>query len=281
MDTTEQSGTSAPFAWQMSGLTDVGLRRESNEDCIHVDEKLGLVILADGMGGHQGGEVASAMAITAIRETIEASALRESGQSPWQGRSSAQLQELLAEAVQKANHRIFALAEADARYEGMGTTVVVALCTGQHLVYGHAGDSRLYRCQSGQLQQMSRDHSLVNELVDKGFYTEEQARQSARKNVITRALGTAENVQLDCAVTELLTGERYLLCSDGLSDLCSNSEMLALLQAHESPQVCCQALIDAANANGGRDNISVILLDILPASSAARLRRSLQRLFKV
>ena len=131
------------------------------------------------------------------------------------------------------------------------------------------------------LEQLSRDHSLVNELVDKGFYTEEEARQSTRKNVITRALGTSDKVKVDIGEDEPRQNDRYLFCSDGLSDLCSDEEMLSIIGEHPDPVACCQALVNAANANGGKDNISVVIMDIqLPDPAPGKIRKTLGWLLK-
>lgn len=219
---------SDPISWKVGGVSDVGLKRDLNEDSIFFSEDLGLIILADGMGGHQGGEVASAMAIDTIRGAlVKHTAPPEL--EPWSGKGPAQLQEIITLAVEAANEAIYTAAQQDVRFQGMGTTVVLAVSDGIRVLFAHVGDSRLYRWRSGTLTQLTRDHSLVNELVDKGFYTEEEARHAPQKNVITRALGTHEKVLVDINESALLVGDRYLFCSDGLSDLCSDEEMAGLL----------------------------------------------------
>jgi PPM family protein phosphatase len=236
---------------QMSGHTDAGQVRDSNEDAILWDAEAGWALLADGMGGHMAGEVASHLAV----ETLE-SHLGAIGSN---GKGSEL--ERLREAVQEANRRIHAQAGADVRCHNMGTTVVAALFRDATLTCAHVGDSRLYRYSGGELEQISHDHSLVQELVDEGMLSSEEAAESSHKNVITRALGLEATVEADLLQVPLHAGELYLLCSDGLSDMIPNAELTALLQGDKLDDMA-HKLVAEANRRGGTDNISVILVRI-------------------
>ena len=247
------------YSWEAAGLTDVGMKREINEDSIFLDAGLGLLILADGMGGHASGEVASAMAVASIQDAL---GLVDGARPDWTETGGEQLQEKIDTATVAANAAIHSAAGMDARYQGMGTTVVLAICNGKSLVYGHVGDSRLYRLRKGSLKQLTRDHSLISDLVEKGFYTEEEAKSATQKNVITRALGNEDTVKVDTAQTSLKKGDIYLLCSDGLTDLVDDEEIAEIIENRSSLDAACKALVDSANASGGKDNVSVILLAV-------------------
>jgi PPM family protein phosphatase len=236
---------------QMSGHTDTGQVRDSNEDAILWNAARGWAVLADGMGGHMAGEVASRLAV----ETLEThlGAMSEDGKG-------GEL-ERLREAVLEANRQIHAQAAADVRCHNMGTTIVATLFHEGTLTCAHVGDSRLYRYSDGKLEQLSRDHSLVQELVDEGMLSTEEAAQSSHKNVITRALGLEEKVAADVLQTPVHAGELYLLCSDGLSDKIPDAELVGLLQGDDLDDMV-RKLVAEANRRGGEDNISVILARI-------------------
>jgi len=242
---------SKPSVQEMTGLSDVGRVREHNEDAIRWDAQAGWAILADGMGGHLAGEVASEMAI----ETI-ADRLSELGDA-----DPSRLDELLRTAVSEANGAIHTRAQADLHCHNMGTTVVTVLVRQGWLHCAHVGDSRLYRFNDEGLVLLTHDHSLVQELVDEGMMSSAEAAGSVHKNVITRALGLEATVEVDLLQLPVAAGDLFLLCSDGLSDPLAESAMARLL-AGGALAPMARALVDEANVQGGGDNISLILLRV-------------------
>jgi len=248
------------------GVSDVGLNREHNEDSISWDINLGLIMLADGMGGHNAGEVASELAVTAIRDALLDVLTPEIVNS-----KIIKCDEALREAVIYANEEIHEQANRQAECAGMGTTVVITLFHDDKVTYAHVGDSRIYRLRRGEFRQMTQDHSLVQEMIDNGYLSQEEAMISSSRNLITRALGIAPEIEVDVTTEELDEDDVYLLCSDGLSDLVSEKDMAAILidQRHNLG-VASQQLVDAANERGGTDNISVILVAMQEAFSDER-----------
>jgi serine/threonine protein phosphatase PrpC len=239
----------------MMGQTDAGQRRQNNEDAFAVVPDIGLAILADGMGGHQAGEVASAMAIDIIKRSLTArlaQGLRKTAGATPEANA-------VGEALELANGAIVEAAAANRSYAGMGSTAVVALFHADRVTVGHVGDSRLYRLRAGQLTQLTEDHSMVQELVRRGFLTPEQARSSEQKNIITRALGVDATVQPDVQEHKVREGDLYLLCSDGLHDMVPDRRIEALLRAENQPAAAARQLIAEANARGGEDNVTVVL----------------------
>ncbi|MGQ0710907.1 MAG: Stp1/IreP family PP2C-type Ser/Thr phosphatase [Rhodoferax sp.] len=237
--------------------TDPGRARENNEDSAVFDENTALMVLADGMGGYNAGEIASGMA-TAFIKTELSRWLQETG-------SAAALREVrraMEICVENANLSIFNAANSNAAYAGMGTTLVVGAFRADKLLVGHIGDSRCYRWREGQLQQITKDHSLIQEQIDAGLITEEQASQSNIKNLVTRAVGVDEMVLLEINEHQVQVGDWYLLCSDGLSDMVDDAAIARILAQGQDLSACAQALVDTANANGGRDNITVILSEV-------------------
>ncbi|MFD0668124.1 Stp1/IreP family PP2C-type Ser/Thr phosphatase [Ramlibacter sp. MAHUQ-53] len=235
-------------------LTDRGLTRANNEDAVFVDAAHGLAVLADGMGGYNAGEVASGMATSLLAEHL-GRWLEDAGPSP-DGRD---LRRALQACVAEANRAIFDAAQANAHYAGMGTTLVVAVFQEARVVVGHIGDSRLYRLRGGHLVRITRDHSLLQEQLDAGLITPQQAAVSVHRNLVTRAMGVDEAVLLEVAEHRVEPGDCYLLCSDGLSDMVDDASIATLMAADVSPDARARLLVDAANARGGRDNISVLL----------------------
>ena len=245
---------------EVTGVTDVGKIRSHNEDSIGTDISMGLVVLADGMGGYKAGEVASAIAVNILMESVKESLPKltpgeideESGYS----RESLLVQEV----IQEANHAIFQTAQSQPQCAGMGTTLVAAMFYDDRMTVAHIGDSRLYRQRKGQLEQITVDHSLLQELVDKGFYTPEEAKESLNKNLVTRAMGIDESVTADLQEEVVVPDDVYLLCSDGLTDLVDDDEISATLEKYDaSLQEAAETLVQLANDKGGKDNISVIL----------------------
>ena len=247
--------------WEFIGGSDVGRERAHNEDAILVDAERKLVVLADGMGGYQAGEVASQLAVDVVREDSSDATLTESDLGridPETGISVAMRQ--LRGAIEKANNRICSVARGREELNGMGTTIVAARFYDGRVGIAHVGDSRCYRWRENVLEQLTRDHSYVQDQLEKGLISEEEAKNSQQKNLITRALGIDAIAEADVKEYRTRPGDVYLLCSDGLSDLVDDQTIEAKLCADPSPPERVKVLIDAANANGGRDNISVIVV---------------------
>lgn len=263
-----QIESSLADALEIVRVTDVGLIRELNEDTVASDEAYGIVVLADGMGGYKAGEVASEMAVLSITaEVIEAldSCNQEediTSSSGYFGEMQAEAQMLL-NAVNNANARIFEVSQSVPECEGMGTTLVLGIFADNQLLVGHIGDSRLYRLRNQKLMQFTEDHSLLQEQINAGLITKEQAKFSANKNLVTRALGVDPTVELTLQAHDVAVGDIYLLCSDGLTDLVADEDIEAILNTSaESLDKTAQELVQLANENGGLDNISVILVRI-------------------
>lgn len=228
-----------------SGLTDVGRERDHNEDTFLVDEALGLFLVADGMGGHRAGEVASALARDTVHEFVKNS-------------SDAPRSDLLDQAIRRANQRVVREGNSNRSQKGMGTTIVALVTDGDALVIAHAGDSRCYRFRDGALQRMTRDHSLIEELG--GDDPAVMAALASYSNVITRALGTASDTAPDVRREGVKPGDVFLLCSDGLCGPVDDAALQRLLAEGGSLDEQCKRLIAEANERGGPDNISVVLL---------------------
>ncbi len=245
----------------MAGQTDTGCMRDNNEDAIAMDEALGLAVLADGMGGHRGGEMASAITVSTITETLKRK-LKKISHGGMDDDSDYSIESVAVhDAIMQANQRVYSASQENQQYHGMGTTVVVTLFYDNRFTVAHVGDSRLYRLRDGELEQITRDHSLMQELIDRGFYTPEQARQSLNKNLVTRAIGIEDRVQIDIQEDVALVDDIYLLCSDGLSDMIEdNLTQHILMKYSDNLQKAAAELIREANAHGGKDNVSVILI---------------------
>lgn len=242
----------------MAGLTDPGCLRPENEDNIAFHADVGLAVLADGMGGHQAGEVASRMAVDVLMRYL-ADAYASNEHKPADA-PCAEEHTVIKAAVEAANTAIFEMARHTPEYAGMGSTLVIALFHDSLLCAGHIGDSRLYRLRAGRLELLTRDHSVVQELLNRGLVTPEQARQSVSKNLVTRALGVDTAVQIDLQTQTTQPDDLYLLCSDGLNDVLTDSEIEYLLKIPEaSLDEIARRLVEAANAGGGPDNVSVVL----------------------
>ncbi|MGD8378883.1 MAG: Stp1/IreP family PP2C-type Ser/Thr phosphatase [Gammaproteobacteria bacterium] len=242
------------------GLTDTGRVRPHNEDAIGTDLDCGLVVLADGMGGYKAGEVASAIAVQTVRENVSdgIKGLRRKQSDP--DDTFTLESNLLRTAIEQANGIIHQTARSQPQCEGMGTTIVACLYYDNRVSIAHVGDSRLYRLRDGTFEQVTLDHSLLQELVSRGFYTPEEARQSLNRNLVTRALGIEPSVQVDVQEDIVLTGDIYLLCSDGLCDMVEDEDIhLTLTTFGDNLERAAERLVQLANDNGGRDNVSVIL----------------------
>src|SRR5689334_14400307 len=248
---------------QSASLTDPGRVRDHNEDCIESRPEIGLFVLADGMGGYNAGEVASGMATSLISDGL---------QEAWQphevermGRDEAKSlsERLINEQIARANGAIYTTSQNNPECAGMGTTLVVTLFHDNFLTVAHIGDSRLYRLRGESMEQVTRDHSLLQEQLDSGLITPEEAKLSQNKNLVTRALGIDPTVEPEIHVYETQPDDTYLLCSDGLSDMVEDEEIrLTLITLRQNPSLTVQQLVQAANDNGGRDNISAMLIRI-------------------
>ena len=253
-----------PLTIELSAAVDPGRARSNNEDSVALDNDVALAVLADGMGGYNAGEVASNMATSFIRTEL-GRWLREAQSHA----SDAEVRRAMDICVDNANRAIFNAANSNPQYAGMGTTLVVAVFRENRLLVGHVGDSRAYRLRGGRLQQITRDHSLLQEQIDAGLITPEQAAFSANKNLVTRAVGVEDTVLLETHQHDVQPGDTYLMCSDGLSDMLDDASIGQVLLAHDSLTAACQALIDAANDAGGKDNISVVLVRASGGASPA------------
>jgi PPM family protein phosphatase len=251
-------------ALNAASLTDPGRVRDHNEDCIESRPDIGLFVLADGMGGYNAGEVASGMATSLISDGLQDSwQVRDVGRM---GRDEAKrlAERLIAEQIARANNAIYTTSQNNPECAGMGTTLVVTLFYDNFLAVAHIGDSRLYRLRGESMEQVTRDHSLLQEQLDSGLITPEEAKLSQNKNLVTRALGIDPTVEPEIHVYETQPDDTYLLCSDGLSDMVEDEEIrLTLLTLKQNPNLTVQQLIQAANDNGGRDNISAMMIRVV------------------
>lgn len=248
----------------VASRTDTGRVRSHNEDAIGNDPQLGVVVLADGMGGYSSGEVASQIAVNTILEELQRvlPGLSHGDLDPELGYTRQTM--AVREAILRANHRIYQAAQQDTRHQGMGTTLVMAAFHGNQVTVAHVGDSRLYRMRDRRLEQLTTDHTLIQELVDHGYYNREEARTAQNKNLVTRALGIEPSVAVDVLEGLALPGDVYLLCSDGLNDMIDDSTIeRTLLEAAPDIEAAAERLVERALNAGGRDNISVVLTRVL------------------
>jgi PPM family protein phosphatase len=256
---------------EIASCTDPGMVRSHNEDSIATDAVNGLAVLADGMGGYNAGEVASGMATTVlVSEMRQILAAAQPFQIDPRTNQSIAVR-LLREQVLKANASIYQAAQSQPQYAGMGTTLVVALFYDNRVLVAHLGDSRLYLLREGALRQVTRDHSLLQEQIDSGLITAEQAKNAQHKNLVTKALGIDPSVEPEIHEYPTRPGDLYLLCSDGLCDMVDDEDISMTLQAlGGNLKLAAQQLVQMANDNGGRDNVSVILVRVLREYPGAR-----------
>lgn len=245
------------------GFSDVGKRREKNEDSFLVNADLNLYIVADGMGGHLGGDIASRLAVETIEGTIgelekdPEMTLQEVGPSIKPG----EYQSYLRYAIGLASRRIFEQAESDVTLHGMGTTTVMILVRNNKAYIANVGDSRVYRIRNNKIDQITKDHSLVGEQIRAGMLSEDDARAHRLKNIITKSVGFQEDVEADIDIRVLRKGDKFLLCSDGLSNMVKGDEMRDIVATND-PEAGCKRLIDVANERGGDDNITVVIIEV-------------------
>tara|TARA_Y100000031_G_scaffold141941_1_gene171010 strand:- start:450 stop:1202 length:753 start_codon:yes stop_codon:yes gene_type:complete len=244
---------------RIAGCTDTGLKRNHNEDHIGFNQQLGIAVLADGMGGHKAGEIAAHMAVESVLEKLQDLVDQQSSGVI----TGSQILEFVSNTISDSNNMIYQASEAQDEHKGMGTTLVAAVIEESQIYAGHVGDSRLYLFRDRILKRITRDHSLVQDLVDRGSYTEEEARVANVGHIVTRALGTKAEVEVDTAQHELQGDDLLLLCSDGLSDMVADWSIEETLKERgEDLQATASKLVDLANRNGGKDNISVILMQV-------------------
>lgn len=265
---------------QFYGQTDIGSVRDHNEDAISFDKNIALAVLADGMGGHRGGEMASAITVSTILEYVNDKIIKiKAGESDEETGYSAESQ-VIHEAITLANKNVHDSSQANEQYRGMGTTVVVTLFYDNRFTVAHVGDSRLYRLRDGELEQITRDHSLMQELIDRGFYTSEQARNSLNKNLVTRAIGIDSTVQIDVQEDVAMVDDIYLLCSDGVTDMIEDDLIQsAIVDNSNDLKKAAAEIIRLSNDYGGKDNISALL--IKPVKSFAARNGLFSRFFNL
>lgn len=231
-----------------NGRTDTGRYRDHNEDAFQLVPALGIAVLADGMGGHNAGEVASELAISTTLTILEQTA----------GLSA---HDRLETAIQAAHANVLEKAAESSRYKGMGTTIVAVLLEKNSLTVAHVGDSRLYLLRKGKLSSLTNDHSLLQEFIDKGLYSPQEAKEKVARNILTRAIGLENTLSVDIAEHSVQSGDRYLICSDGLYEMVSDADIADVLNSSLRGDALCEELIDHANARGGKDNITVVVID--------------------
>ncbi|MBS1197603.1 MAG: serine/threonine protein phosphatase [Proteobacteria bacterium] len=250
-------------ALEIVARTDPGIVRGHNEDAVFADASHGFVVLADGMGGYNAGEVASGMTTTLLSTSLQQviDNCQPQELDPASGKRFSHVH--IAEQVAITNDSIFKAAQSQPQYAGMGTTLVIAWFYENQMTVGHIGDSRLYRLRGEEFSQVTRDHSLLQEQLDSGMITPEEAKFSQNKNLVTRALGVDPEVEVEIRDYDVLPGDLYLLCSDGLCDMVEDDEISMTLQTLQNNlELAADQLIQMANDNGGRDNISVILVKV-------------------
>jgi len=246
------------------GLTHPGRVRELNEDALETDLEYGIAVLADGMGGYNAGEIASEITVRTVVEMVKAglNKLEKTGQvDPETGFTWESI--VLRDSVARANKIVYQTANSKEEYQGMGTTVVACLFFDNRVSIAHVGDSRCYRLRGTQFEQLTTDHSLLQELVSRGFYTKEEAARSLNKNYVTRAIGVDHSVEIDILEDIAHVGDIFLMCSDGLSDMLEDEDIeLTISTFSDNLNTAAEQLIQLSNEHGGRDNISVSLLQV-------------------
>ncbi|MBK9160851.1 MAG: Stp1/IreP family PP2C-type Ser/Thr phosphatase [Nitrosomonadales bacterium] len=270
-------------ALEIVSQTSPGMVRSHNEDSVTYDAGCGLVVLADGMGGYNAGEVASGIAVS-VTATEIAHRLENDSPTSRDGDSGEELGViLLRDNIKKANASIYHASQSQPQYAGMGTTVVSGLFYDNRVAVGHVGDSRMYRLRGEALETITRDHSLLQEQIDSGMISAADARNSKNKNLVTRAVGIDAEVEPEINVYDVQVGDIYLLCSDGLNDMVEDDDIQSMLYSMQGNlPLAAEQLIQAANDNGGRDNVSVILVKVKGEFVAPRgwLERLLNWLMK-
>ncbi len=245
---------------EVAGETNVGMKRNHNEDNFSIIEDSGLYVVADGMGGHASGEVASKMAVDSLKDFFQSTASDPESTWPYKmDRGKGYEENRLITGIKLANLRIFETAQRDARQRGMGTTLVALFAVEEGVYVAHVGDSRIYRVRDGKIEQLTEDHSLLNDYIKMKRLTPEEIANFPHKNVIVRALGMKDTVKVDTRFEKPMENDIYLLCSDGLSGPVNDDQILEICTGSPDIKVAASKLIEKANENGGPDNITVVL----------------------
>lgn len=246
-----------------SAKTDIGKRRKVNQDAFHLDDDLGLYIVADGMGGHAAGEVAAWETVEAIHDMVlrGRDTIDQFRMTPISEDTSRDICRLLESAVQSATYLVYGMAEQSPNFHGMGTTASVLLLVGAYAVIAQVGDTRIYCVRDRETIQLTEDHTLINWQIREGIISPEEARNSPHKNVITRAVGNKDYVEVDTQIVSVDVGDRFLLCSDGLHGYLSREEIPGKLDY--GPTQACEEFIALANDRGGKDNITALIVEIV------------------
>ena len=248
---------------RFAGETNVGMKRTHNEDNLYLPTDERLAIVADGMGGHASGEIASQMAVETVVEFFKST--QEDTEITWPFKLDRGYRydvNRLITGIKLANVKIFEAAQREPQYRGMGTTIVAALFLDDQVLIAHVGDSRLYRVRDGEIQQITEDHSLLNDYIKMKHLSPDEIAAFPHKNVIVRALGMKDTVQVDVHVEQPVLGDVYLLCSDGLSGMVKDEEIAAIAESEKDLDALCERLIGEANKNGGVDNITVVAVRV-------------------
>lgn len=246
-----------PYRVSAFGLSDIGLVRQNNEDYWAAMPELGFYALADGMGGHRAGEIASKLAIDTLCETIESALGEESDELSFE-----EAHGVMQLAIEHTNRTVYERGQSNEDFRGMGTTLCCLLFHRKGLIYAHVGDSRIYRLRKGKLEQMTRDHSLLREMIELGQLSERQADEFVYKNIITRAVGTESEIDPSVHMADLQNHDIYLMCSDGLSDMLTVSEMEKILNKYKTIEEAGTKLVKTAKENGGYDNVTLVLMQV-------------------
>lgn len=245
---------------ELASNSDTGLKRRHNEDSTAMDAGLGLLVMADGMGGYRAGEVASAIATSSIHQHIQRRIEKHRIHETPPDQTFTYASMLLRDAIREANFEVYRASQTHRDYAGMGTTVVALMFYDNRFTVAHVGDSRLYRLRNDKLEKVTNDHSLIQEMIDRGLYNEQEAHEKTPKNLVTRALGVNEIVTVDLLEGDCEPEDVYLLCTDGLTDMVSDEHIQITLNKYgDNLNRTAQELVDLANDHGGKDNISVIL----------------------
>jgi protein phosphatase len=261
-----------PFPTKAAGLTNAGLKREENEDSFSSDDNLGLYIVADGMGGHLAGEVASRMAVDLINKSFQKWANDEAPVEVLFGHPDPSLSKTgnyILSGIRLANRVIHEMAAQDKKYHGMGTTVAVLAITPELITSANVGDSRIYMVKNGQIERLSKDHTVVAEQVEMGILSDEDAENSSMKHVLTRNLGSSDNVDAEISELTPANNELFILCTDGVTDLISDDEILQMAVREDNPEILCGNFVEKALNRGGHDNTTVVSVH-LPGTEKPR-----------
>lgn len=247
-----------PYKIAACGLSDIGQVRQNNEDVWAQMPQRGFFILADGMGGHQAGEIAAQELVSMLCRIVK----RKFGSST-AGQPLPEVKDLLLRAIRYVNAMIYRMGKSQPELKGMGTTLCCLLFHPEGIIFAHVGDSRIYRYRHQQLEQLTKDHSLLYELIEQGQLDEQQAGTFLYRNIITKAIGTEAKVAPSVACDTILVDDLYLMCSDGLTDLLLPNEIAAILEEAPSIQIAAEMLVLSANQRGGRDNITVVITKVI------------------